>query len=304
MVWIPPGTFAMGSDYQPFSDARPIHPVVLDGFYMDVTPVTNLQFAKFVQTTGYKTVAERKPSPEEIPGAPPEALVPGAVVFTPPGQDVDTLGDYTQWWAYVEGASWLHPEGPDSNLQGRLDHPVVLMAYEDADAYARWAGKRLPTEAEWEYAARGGKTQQHFVWGNQFVGNGKQMANTFQGSFPARNLKTDGYERTSPVTAFPKNGFGLYDMAGNAWQWCSDFYRPDYYAHSPGKNPQGPPDSHDPDEPGVVKRVQRGGSFLCTFQYCSRYMPGGRGKGAVDTGSSHVGFRCVVSVAVVRSVRK
>ncbi len=294
MVWIPPGRFSMGSDYTPFDDARPIHPVELDGFWMDRTPVTNAHYAKFVQATRYVTVAERRPKPEELPGVPPEDLVAGAVVFAPPKQEVP-LDDHRQWWAYVAGASWKHPEGPASSIRGREQHPVVHVAYEDVEAYAQWAGKRLPTEAEWEYAARGKLTQKPYVWGNQFQPGGKLMANTFQGTFPNHNLQLDGFARTSPVAQFPANGFGLRDVAGNVWQWCSDWYRADTYARSVVKNPQGPPDSHDPDEPGVPKRVQRGGSFLCSSQYCSRYMPGGRGKGAVDTGSSHVGFRCARS---------
>lgn len=193
----------------------------------------------------------------------------------------------------MPGANWQHPEGPKSDLKGRENHPVVQVCYEDALAYARWAGKRIPTEAEWEYASRGGLTQMPYVWGRTFLKDGKHMANTFQGTFPNQNIKTDGYDRTSPVRTYPPNNFGLYDMAGNVWEWCADWYRPDYYKQSPRKNPKGPDSSYDPDEPGQMKRVQRGGSFLCTDQYCSRYMAGGRGKGAVDTGASHVGFRCV-----------
>ena len=195
----------------------------------------------------------------------------------------------------MPGANWRHPEGPRSTLKGRENHPVVQVCYDDALAYAKWAGRRLPTEAEWEYAARGGLSQMPYVWGKTFLKDGKHMANTFQGHFPNTNTREDGYERTSPVRTFPANGFGLYDMSGNVWEWCSDWYRPDYYATSPRKNPQGPTSSFDPSEPGLPKRVQRGGSFLCTDQYCSRYMPGGRGKGATDTGASHVGFRCVLS---------
>ena len=197
------------------------------------------------------------------------------------------------WWRQVEGADWRHPDGPRSSWEDRPDHPVVHVAYEDAEAYAAWAGKELPTEAEWELAARGGLDGAEFVWGDELTPGGRHMANTFQGEFPWRNTLEDGFEYTSPVGFFPPNGYGLYDMAGNVWQWCSDWYRPDYYASSPRENPQGPSDSFDPDEPGIPKRVQRGGSFLCTDQYCCRYMPGGRGKGAVDTGTSHVGFRCV-----------
>lgn len=303
MAWIPAGKFRMGSDLAMFFDAQPIHRVTVDGFYMDRSPVTNRQFARFVKATGYLTVAERKPDPALFPGVPADKLVPGSVVFTAPTKSV-SLDDATQWWRYVPGASWKHPEGPSSNLKNRDNHPVVHVCWEDAAAYARWAGKRLPTEAEWEYAARGGLDQKPYVWGDTFRPNGKVMANTFQGNFPDRNTRQDGYAATSPVKAFPANHFGLYDMAGNVWQWCADWYRPDSYAHSATKNPKGPADSLDPDEPGVPKRVQRGGSFLCTDQYCSRYMPGGRGKGDVFTGSSHVGFRCVVSAAAVSKVRK
>lgn len=294
MVWIPPGKFSMGSAYEPFGDARPIHTVELDGFWMDETPVTNRQFAAFVEATGYVTIAERKPKAEDFPGVPAEALVPGSLVFTPTDGPVP-LGNYAAWWNYVPGASWRHPEGPESNIAGRDDHPVVQIAWYDAEEYAKWATKRLPTEAEWEYAARGGLTQKPYVWGDEFMPGGQFMCNSWQGRFPYQNSKADGWTRTSPVKSFPANQFGLYDMAGNVWQWCSDWYRPDYYAESPAKDPQGPSDSFDPVEPGIAKRVQRGGSFLCSDQYCSRYMPGGRGKGALDTGTSHAGFRCVRS---------
>jgi formylglycine-generating enzyme required for sulfatase activity len=284
----------MGSSYAYFGDARPIHTVEITGFWMDQNLVTNERFAAFVGATSYVTVAERKPDRRDFPTVPEDKLVPGSVVFSPPNHPV-ILDDISGWWRFVPGASWKHPEGPQSDLKGREKHPVVQVCWEDAAAYAKWAGKRLPTEAEWEYAARGGLTQKAYVWGDEFRPGGKLMANTWQGRFPDQNTKEDGWERTSPVASFPPNGFGLYDMAGNVWQWCNDWYRPDYYAHSPRANPQGPADSMDPLEPGMAKRVQRGGSFLCTDQYCSRYMPGGRGKGAVDTGSSNVGFRCVLS---------
>lgn len=294
MVWIPGGAFSMGSDYAPFTDARPIHTVSVSGFWMDRTLVTNAQFAAFARATGYRTVAERAIDAKEFPGVPPEKLVPSSVVFSPPPSAVP-LRDISRWWKLVAGADWRHPEGPGSSIATRQDHPVVHVCWEDAAAYARWAHKRLPTEAEWEFAARGGLTQQPYVWGSTLRLHGKPMANTFQGHFPDRNTRDDGWERTSPVSAFPPNGFGLRDMAGNVWEWCADWYRPDYYAASPGENPPGPADSYDPDEPGIRKRVQRGGSFLCTDQFCSRFMPGGRGKGATDTGTSHGGFRCVQS---------
>jgi sulfatase modifying factor 1 len=295
MVWIPGGEFAMGSDE--FPDARPVHRVSVDGFWMDVTEVTNAEFDRFVRATGYVTVAERTPRAEDYPGAPPENLVAGSVVFTPPPQAVP-LDDHYRWWRYVPGADWRHPEGPASSIADRMDHPVVHVAYEDVLAYAKWAKKRLPTEAEWEFAARGGLDGKAYVWGDEFRPNGKYMANTFQGHFPDKNTAEDGFVATSPVKAFPPNGYGLYGMAGNVWEWVTDWYRPDYYAKlaaagGVSRNPKGPDDSFDPMQPGAAKRVQKGGSFLCTDQYCSRYMPGGRGKGEPDTGTNHTGFRCV-----------
>jgi formylglycine-generating enzyme required for sulfatase activity len=299
MIWIPGGDFRMGSEHGDMQDARPVHPVRVDGFWMDATDVTNVQFERFIRATGYLTVAERKPRPEDFPDVPREKLVPGSIVFSPPKNAV-SLDDYTAWWSFVPGANWRHPEGPRSTIAGRENHPVVQVAWEDAAAYARWAGKRLPTEAEWEFAARAGLDQQPYVWGSEFKPNGKWQANTFQGHFPDRNTGEDGYRATSPVRSFPPNRFGLYDMAGNVWQWCADWYRADYYAQLTAaggaiRNPQGPPDSFDPDEPGVPKRVQKGGSFLCTDQYCTRYMPGSRGKGEPSTATNHAGFRCVRS---------
>jgi len=282
-------------------DSRPVHRVYVDGFWMDKTDVTNAEFARFVAATHYITVAERKPKAEDFPGASPEVLVPGAVVFSPPPNAVP-LNDQLQWWSYVKGANWRHPTGPSSDIKGKENYPVVSVAYEDALAYAKWAGKRLPTEAEWEFAARGGLTGKPFVWGDTFKPGGKFMANTFQGHFPNKNTDEDGFITASPVTTFPANGYGLYDMAGNVWQWVSDWYRPDYYKRlaasgSVSRNPAGPGDSMDPAEPGVPKRVMRGGSFLCTDQYCSRYMVGTRGKGEVSTGTNHLGFRCVKQVS-------
>jgi formylglycine-generating enzyme len=268
---------------------------------MDKTEVTNAEFDRFVKATGYVTVAERKPRAEDFPTAPPENLVAGSVVFTPPDHPV-ALNDHFQWWNYVKGANWRHPEGPLSSIKGRENHPVVHIAYEDALAYCKWAGKRLPTEAEYEFAERGGLDRKPYAWGDEFRPNGKFMANTFQGHFPDKNTGEDGYVTTAPVASFPPNGYGLYDLSGNVWEWTSDWYRPDYYKtladkEEVARNPQGPNDSFDPGEPGVAKKVHRGGSFLCTDQYCSRYMVGGRGKGEPDTGTNHLGFRCVKDVS-------
>ena len=277
-------------------DARPIHRVYVDGFWMDSTDVTNQEFAIFVRATGYVTVAERKPRAQDFPGAPPENLVAGAVVFSPPDHPVP-LNDFYQWWTYMPGANWKHPEGPKTSLAGREQFPVVDVAYEDAEAYAKWAGKRLPTEAEWEFAARGGLSGKTYVWGDEFRPMGQWMANTFQGRFPVRDSGEDGHVGVTAVRQYPPNGYGLYDMAGNVWQWTSDWYRADYYQQfSSGgvaRNPKGPDSSFDPAEPNVKKRSLRGGSFLCTDQYCSRYIVGTRGKGEESTGTNHLGFRCI-----------
>jgi formylglycine-generating enzyme required for sulfatase activity len=292
MVWVPPGEFLMGSVEEEYADALPRHRVVVRGFWMDATEVTNAQFAEFVAATGYVTVAERTPEARDFPNVPPQRLVPGSLVFTPPQEEVG-LDDPYRWWRYVPGADWRHPEGPGSSIQDRMDHPVVHVCWYDAVAYATWAGKRLPTEAEWEWAARGGLKDQVYSWGNELRPAGRWLANVWQGRFPRENTLEDGFYATAPVASFPPNGYGLYDMAGNVWEWCADWYRPDYYAYSPRFDPTGPPDSFDPAEPGVPKRVQRGGSFLCSELYCVRYKVGTRGKGAPDTGSNHVGFRCV-----------
>ena len=308
MVWIPGGEFSMGcrvpstgvctsATMNAVNDAQPIHRVYVDGFWMDKNDVTNAQFAKFVKATGYVTVAEIAPTKEQYPTAPPENLIAGSIVFTPPKQPVP-LDDYMQWWSYVPGASWRHPTGPTSDLKGKDNYPVVQVSYTDAEAYAKWAGKRLPTEAEWEFAARGGLSGKTYFWGDEFLPNGKWRANTYQGQFPVKDTGDDGFIGLAPVAQFPPNGYGLYDMAGNVWQWCSDWYRPDYYARlklagvTLARNPKGPESSYDPDD-DQPQRVQRGGSFLCTDQYCTRYMMGTRGKGDVDTGNNHVGFRCV-----------
>ncbi|RRB03851.1 formylglycine-generating enzyme family protein [Larkinella rosea] len=290
MVLIPGGTFQMGSDE--FPDSRPLHTVKVDGFWMDKHEVTNAEFARFVAATNYVTVAERPLNPKDYPDVPADKLVPGSAVFTPPNQQV-SLENPLAWWQYVAGASWKHPSGTQSTIQGRENLPVVHVSYEDAAAYAKWAGKRLPTEAEWEFAAQGGKGNRKYYWGDELKPGGKWIANIYQGNFPNQNAKEDGFAGIAPVQSFPANPYGLYDMDGNVWEWCQDLYRPDYYRNSPKENPKGPADSFDPDEPGAVKYVQRGGSFLCSDQYCIRYKAGSRGKGEVSSGSDNLGFRCV-----------
>jgi formylglycine-generating enzyme required for sulfatase activity len=306
MVWIPGGEFSMGCDAAAESlcavggvtaDTQPVHRVSVDGFWMDATEVTNEQFARFVGATGYRTIAERTPTKEQYPGAAVENLVAGSTVFTPPPAAVP-LDNHYNWWSYEKGADWRHPEGPSSDLKGREKFPVVHIAYDDAVAYAQWAGKRLPTEAEFEFAARGGKSGLLYAWGNEFRPGGRFMANTYQGQFPLRDTAEDGFAGVAPVAQFPPNGYGLYDISGNVWEWCSDWYRPDTYsqvavAGAVPRNPQGPETPFDPAEPAEKKRVHRGGSFLCTDQYCTRYMVGTRGKGEVTTSTNHLGFRCV-----------
>jgi formylglycine-generating enzyme required for sulfatase activity len=314
MVWIPGGEFSMGCEdpstcgcegagHEAMNDARPIHRVAVDGIFMDATDVTNAEFAKFVEATGYVTVAERTPKAEDFPGAPPENLVAGSTIFTPTASAVP-LDSHYRWWRYQPGANWRHPDGPSSDWHGHEKYPVVHVAYEDAEAYAKWAGKRLPTEAEWEFAARGGEAGKRFAWGDSFRVDGKYMANTYQGAFPMKDSGADGFAGLAPVAQFPPNHYGLYDMSGNVWQWCSDWYRPDTYEHDAAgvpRNPQGPSSSLDPAEPTEKKRVHRGGSFLCTEEYCSRYILGTRGKGEVSTGSNHLGFRCVMTVEQYRA---
>jgi len=308
MVWIPGGEFSMGAQdpqgadanmvgMQATKDSRPIHRVYVDGFFMDKTDVTNAQFAAFVKATGYITIAEKTPSAQDFPGAPPDNLYAGGVVFSPPNHPVP-LNNHFQWWSYVKGANWRHPSGSGSSIKGKEDYPVVQVAYADAEAYAKWAHKRLPTEAEWEFAARGGLAGKPYVWGEKFKPNGKWMANTFQGHFPEKDTGADGFVGVAPVAQYSPNQYGLYDMAGNVWQWTSDWYRPDYYyqlaqASGVARNPKGPDTPFDPTEPHERKKVHRGGSFLCTDQYCSRYMVGTRGKGEISTGTNHLGFRCV-----------
>ena len=305
MVWISGGTFTMGSeDALSRQNERPVHSVRVDGFFMDITPVTNAAFRKFTRTTGYQTIAERIPTWEELrkalpPGTPkPDDtfLVAGSMVFVPSTGPVD-LRDMSNFWAWTPGASWKHPEGPGSDLQGREDHPVVQIAWEDAVAYAKWTGKRLPTEAEWEFASRGGSNTTRYFWGDEFAPNGRHMANTWTGRFPYLNTQEDGFERTAPVRTFAANGYGLHGMAGNVWNWCSDRYRPDTYADRRDEeicsNPVGP-ESDDPNSPERMQRVVKGGSFLCHPDYCASYRPSARRGLPADTGMSHVGFRCVL----------
>jgi formylglycine-generating enzyme len=306
MVWVPGGTYWMGCDDCGMSDTAPVHLVTVDGFWMDRTPVTNAQFAAFVKATGYVTVAEKAPDPKDFPGAPREALVAGSAVFVAPAS-VSSLDNPMQWWRYVPGADWRRPEGKGSTIEGREHHPVVHVAWDDAVEYLKWAKKELPTEAQYEFAARGGLDRKRYAWGDELRPAGRTPANIWQGRFPVADTREDGYGGTSPVSAFAPNGFGLYDMGGNVWQWCADWYRPDAYARATtgaggatgtaASNPRGPSDSYDPDEPSIPKRVQRGGSFLCSDQYCSRYLVGSRGKGAADSGGSNVGFRGVRLVA-------
>ena len=304
MVSIPKGSFAMGcGDECPMDDAKPIHTVEVDAFEMDETPVTNRSFEAFVASTGYVTVSERAPKKEDYPDIPAEKLVAGSAVFTP--QDVNLVNPYA-WWRFVPGANWRLPSGPDTkatrNLsdfaKSRPDYPVVQVAFDDALAYCKWAKKDLPTEAQYEYAARGGLARKKYAWGDELKPEGKWMANLWQGKFPKDDKGEDGYRGLSPVREFPKNGYGLYDMSGNVWHWCKDWYRPDAYKERTAKNtivrnPVGPSSSEDPSEPGVKKRVQRGGSFLCSDEYCVRYLVGSRGRGAADSASSNLGFRCV-----------
>lgn len=306
MVWIPGGEFSMGCQdvslvpgcgSDAMRDARPIHRVAVDGFWMDKTEVTNAQWEKFVEATHYRTIAEIPPTHEQYPTAPPENLVAGSTVFTPTPGPVP-LTDMFQWWRYQHGADWRHPEGPATSIKGRENYPVVHIAYPDAVAYAKWAGKRLPTEAEWEFAARGGRTGALYPWGNEKKAGDKWLANTYQGTFPVKDTGLDGFAGIAPVAQFPPNDYGLHDVAGNVWEWCSDWYRPDYYqqlaaAGGVARNPQGPAASFDPTEPNEKKRVHRGGSFLCSAQYSTRYIVGSRGKGEISTASNHLGFRCV-----------
>jgi formylglycine-generating enzyme required for sulfatase activity len=308
MVWIPGGEFTMGTDSDlGWADEKPAHRVRVDGFWMDETDVTNAQFRAFVEATGYVTTAEKPLDVEEImrqvePGkAPPskEKLAPASMVFTPTKGPVSITrrDDWRQWWRWIPGANWKHPEGPDSTLDGKDDHPVVQVSWDDAVAYANWVGKRLPTEAEWEFAARGGLDGKPYAWGDDPPSDTNLRANIWQGNFPYQNSAADGYERTSPVKAFKPNGYGLYDMSGNVWQWCADWYDRDLHRKRVGVgaavNPKGPERSYDPGQPYTPQRVQKGGSFLCNDAYCTRYRPSARHGCPPDTGMSHLGFRCV-----------
>lgn len=308
MRWIPGGQFTMGSttpDARP--DERPLHKVKLDGFWIDETDVTNAQFRKFVEATGYVTTAEKKPDWEEMkkqlppgtPKPPDDKLVAASIVFRPPSHPV-ALDDVSQWWEWVPGADWRHPEGPQSTIDGKDDYPVLQVSWDDAVAYARWAGKELPTEAQWEFAARGGSEGKKYWWGDQDPSDDDTAphCNIWQGHFPDLNTAKDGYARSNPVRAFKPNGYGLYDMAGNVWQWCADWYSPDTYAADAARgvvtNPTGPERSFDPEEPYMPKHVTRGGSFLCHASYCSSYRVAARMKTSPDSATNHTGFRCVI----------
>lgn len=295
----------MGADNkQAAEDEYPKHKVTVAGFWIDATEVTNAQFAQFVKATGYITTAEKKPDWNELkkqlpPGTPKpddKLLVPASLVFTSPKQPVD-LNDYGQWWAWKPGANWKHPHGAGSDLKGKANYPVVQVSWYDAQAYCKWAGKRLPSEAEWEWAARGGLSNNIYPWGNEGVDKGKPKANTWQGTFPNKNLLTDKFYFTAPVKSFAANGYGLYDMAGNVWEWCNDLYNNKYYStinqQAGVSNPKGPLTSFDPEEPNAKKRVIRGGSFLCNDSYCSGYRVARRMKSTEDSGMEHLGFRCV-----------
>lgn len=305
MVWIPGGEFTMGSDDPDAkTDEAPPHKVKVNGFWIDETPVTNRQFQSFVEATGYITTAERAPTIEEImkqvpPGTPPpspDLLIPASLVFKPSKGPVPLISSYI-WWEWKPGANWRHPLGAESSIVGKEDHPVVHMSWDDANAYATWAGKRLPTEAEWEFAAYGGQEKIKYVWGNEEFTEESPQANIWHGRFPYESTKPDSYMGTTAVKTFKPNGYGLYDMAGNVWQWCSDLYHVSYYNEQAEKglviNPTGPVKSYDPDEPCATKRVHRGGSFLCHKSYCKGYRITARMKTCPDTSLNHLGFRCV-----------
>jgi sulfatase modifying factor 1 len=301
MRLVPGGTFRMGSDRH-YPEEAPVHRVTVDGFWMDRTPVTNRQFRDFVEATGYVTFAEIAPNPADYPGALPHMLKPGSLVFVSPDRPVD-LRNFANWWTFKFGANWRRPYGKGSSIRGLDDHPVVHIAYRDAEAFAAWAGKQLPTEAEWEFAARSGLDGAEFAWGDELVPGGQHMANTWQGAFPHENLASDGYMRTSRVDAFPPNNFGLLDMIGNVWEWTTDWYSQKHDADAPKaccipENPRGGIESgsYDPAEPQIKipRKVIKGGSHLCAPNYCRRYRPAARHPQPVDTSTNHVGFRCII----------
>jgi formylglycine-generating enzyme len=301
MVFIPGGTFRMGSDHH-YQEEAPAHRVTVGGFWIDRTPVTNRQFRRFINETGHLTSAEIAPDPKDYPGALPHMLKAGSLVFVPPQHQVD-LRDWSQWWRFTFGANWRRPYGPRSGISGLDEHPVVHIAYRDALAYAAWAGKDLPTEAEWEFAARGGLDGADYAWGDEFTPDGRQMANTWQGAFPHENLNLDGYRRTSPVMAFPPNGYGLYDMIGNVWEWTADWYSAQHQAEAAKaccipQNPRGGSEegSYDPCQPNIRirRKVIKGGSHLCAPNYCRRYRPAARHAQPIDTSANHLGFRCAL----------
>jgi sulfatase modifying factor 1 len=308
MVWIPGGDFAMGTDdAQSMANERPAHRVRISGFWIDAHTVTNAEFKRFTDATGYITTAERpvnweemrKQLPPDTPKPPDDRLRPGSVVFTPPGREVD-LRDLQNWWTWTNGADWRHPEGPDSTLDGRENHPVVHVSWDDATAFAKWAGKRLPTEAEWEFAARGGLDAKRYNWGDDPMPAGRYMANTYTGVFPVKDTGADGFTGTSPVGSFPPNGYGLYDMAGNVWNWCADYYADDAHAQmksTPGVccDPPGPAGTRSFHNPTAIEHVTKGGSFLCNPNYCESYRPSARRGVPPDTGLAHLGFRCAMT---------
>ena len=297
MVWIPGGSFLMGSDKH-YPEEGPSHRVSVEGFWIDKYAVTNEQFARFIDATGYVTLAERPANPEDYPGAKPELLQPSSVVFVKPEYRVD-LRNHFNWWTYIRGANWRYPEGPESSIEDRAQHPVVHIAYEDAETYAKWSDKELPTEAEWEFAARGGLDGAVYAWGEDFTPGGKYMANTWQGEFPIQNLLSDGYEGTAPVGQFPPNGYGLFDMIGNVWEWTTDWYaarHPEAKGCCGGAIPKGDREkSYDPQQPNIriPRKVIKGGSFLCAPNYCRRYRPAARMAQPIDTSTCHVGLRLI-----------
>ena len=320
MVWIPGGRFTMGTKFRPRfglenpdrikHDEWPPHPVEVDGFWMDATEVTNAQYKKFVDATGHITLAEKKPKREDFIGVvpdvsliPEENLVAGSLCYNENFDRKNFRTGFPNWeyqaWEYRKGANWKHPEGPKSSIKNKMNHPVVHLTYDDAIAYCKWAGKRLPTEAEWAYAARGGHKNNKYPWGNELIVKGKYQCNYWQGIFPTKRENKDGFLTTAPVKSFVPNSYGVYDMAGNVWEWCSDYYRVDYYRTSPLRNPKGPKTSFDPQEPRLEKRVMRGGSYLCNTNNCTGYRVAARMRGEVTSGACHHGFRCVVDTKMI-----